>query len=166
MLCATSFAPPDLLQLQLEKLAVSSIISPLTTLLDARNGALLYNFHLTRALRLLLAETSFVLRSLPELAHMPNVAHRFSSDRLETLVVGVANKTRKHLSSMVADMQNGHRTEVEYINGWIVKRGEELGVRCAMNYLVMQLVRGKFSMVARELDQDVPIISEEREGQA
>lgn len=158
VLCATSFSPPDLLMLRLEKLAVNSIINPLTVLLDARNGAVLYNYALTRVMRLLLAETSLVLRALPELQHIPGVVHRFDPGRLETLVVGVASKTRENVSSMLADVRAGRRTEVEYMNGWVVRRGEEMGVRCVMNFMIKELVKGKQGMVQWELGEDVPLV--------
>jgi 2-dehydropantoate 2-reductase len=44
VLCAVGFTPTELLQLQLEKLAVNSVLNPLTVLLDNRNGSILYNF--------------------------------------------------------------------------------------------------------------------------
>jgi 2-dehydropantoate 2-reductase len=164
VLGAASFSPPDLLQLQLEKLAINCIVNPLTVLLDARNGALLYNYALTRTMRLLLSEISLVIRSLPELQYIPNVQSRFDPGRLETLVVGVANKTRDNVSSMLADVRAGRQTEIDYINGWIVQRGEELGVRCLMNYMLMQMVKGKAGMIAKEVGEGVPFIGEGGEG--
>jgi 2-dehydropantoate 2-reductase len=158
VLCATAFSPPDILQLQLEKLAVNSVINPLTVLLDARNGAIIYNYALTRVARLLLAETSLVFRSLPELSHIPNVEQRFGAGRLETLVVGVANGTAENISSMLADVRAGRRTEIKYINGWIVKRGEELGVSCVTNFMIKELVNGKSTMIAHELSDSVPFV--------
>lgn len=157
VLCAVGFTPIELLQLQLEKLAINSIMNPLTSLIDNRNGALLYNFPLSRTMRLMLAETSLVMRSLPELRGIPNVPHRFSAERLETLVVSVSDKTRNNISSMLADMRAGRQTEIEYINGYIVKRGEELGVKCVVNYAIMQAVLGKALMVQREAADAVPV---------
>lgn len=151
VLCAVGFTPTELLQLQLEKLAVNSVLNPLTVLLDARNGSILYNFPITRTMRLLLAETSLVIRSLPELQNIPNVATRFSAQRLETLVVSVANTTRDNISSMLADVRAGRQTEVEYINGYIVKRGEEIGIKCVVNYAIMQTVIGKSAITQREV---------------
>jgi 2-dehydropantoate 2-reductase len=151
VLCAVGFTPTELLQLQLEKLAVNSVLNPLTVLLDARNGSILYNFAITRNMRLLLAETSLVIRSLPELQNIPNIAKRFSSQRLETLVVSVANTTRDNISSMLADVRAGRQTEVEYINGYIVKRGEEIGIKCVVNYSTMQMVIGKSTVTQREV---------------
>ena len=158
VLSATSFSPPDLLQMQLDKLAVNCIINPLTVILDARNGAILNNYALTRTMRLLLSEISLVIRSLPELQYIPNVQQRFDPGRLETVVVAVANLTRDNVSSMLADTRKGMQTEIDYINGWVVKRGEELGIQCAMNYMLVQLVKGKRMVVQHEIDESVPLV--------
>lgn len=164
VLGAAAFSPPDLLQMQLEKLVVNCIINPLTVLLDACNGSILYNYALTRTMRLLLSEISLVIRSLPELQYIPNVQSRFDPGRLETIVVGVANKTKDNISSMLADARLGQQTEIDYINGWIVKRGEELGVRCLMNYMLVQMVKGKTTMISREMGEGVPFVQGRGEG--
>ncbi|KAF2275085.1 uncharacterized protein EI97DRAFT_494979 [Westerdykella ornata] len=158
LLSATGFSPPDLLQMQLERLAINSIIGPLTVMLDARNGSILYNYSLTRTMRLLLAEISLVIRSLPELRYIPNIPQRFDPGRLETLVVGVANRTKDEISMMLRDVRRGRLTEVEYLNGWIVKKGEELGVRCFMNYMMVNLVKGKANMIQMEMNEEVPLL--------
>ncbi|KAF1841376.1 uncharacterized protein K460DRAFT_388329 [Cucurbitaria berberidis CBS 394.84] len=166
VLSAASFSPPDLLQMQLEKLAVNCVINPLTVLLDARNGSVLYNYALTRTLRLLLSEISLVIRSLPELQYIPNVSQRFDPGRLESKVVGVARLTKDNISSMLADVRSGRQTEIDYINGWIVKRGEELGLRCLCNYMMVQLVKGKANLVKLETSEGVPFVQgKRREGQ-
>lgn len=161
VLAATAFSPPDLLQMQLEKLAVNCVINPLSVLLDARNGAILYNYALTRTMRLLLAEISLVFRSLPELQYIPNVQSRFDPGRLETLVVAIARRTKDNVSSMLADARAGRLTEIEYINGWVVRRGEELGIRCLLNYAMVQLVKGKRQMISLERGEGVPFVGEE-----
>ncbi|KAJ4357360.1 2-dehydropantoate 2-reductase (Ketopantoate reductase) (KPA reductase) (KPR) [Didymosphaeria variabile] len=158
ILCAAGFSPPDLLQLQLEKLAVNCIINPLTVMLDARNGSILYNYSLTRVIRLLLSEVSLVIRSLPELKYIPNVQQRFDPGRLETVVVGVANRTRDNISSMLADVRAGRQTEIDYINGWIVKKGEEMGMKCFMNFMLMHMVKGKGGLVQLELGEGIPFV--------
>ncbi|GAB7356855.1 hypothetical protein MBLNU459_g7726t1 [Dothideomycetes sp. NU459] len=156
-LAAVGMPPADLHQQQLEKLAINAVINPLTVVLDAPNGSILYNYAMTRTMRLLLAEISLVLRSLPELRGLPNVATRFSAARLETLVVSVANTTRHNVSSMLADARAGRRTEIRWINGYIVRRGEELGLQCVCNYMLMQMVEAKCNMIERELMDHVPV---------
>ncbi|KAF2103953.1 hypothetical protein NA57DRAFT_29906 [Rhizodiscina lignyota] len=159
VLAAVGFAPIELFKAQLEKLAMNSILNPLTALMDCRNGALLYNFANTRTMRLLLSEISSVYIRLPELEGLPNVNTRFSSERLETLVVGVANKTAANVSSMLADIRAGRQTEIDYINGYVVKRGEELGITAGFNYMLCQLVKGKQNIVQRDDDESVPFVT-------
>jgi 2-dehydropantoate 2-reductase len=143
ILCCAPFPYLDLLQLQLEKLTINSLMNPLTALLDIPNGSLLQNSYISRTTRLLLAEISLVVRSLPELSSVPGVRVRFAPERLESLYLGVADKTAANSSSMREDMRKSKHTEIEYINGYIVKRGEELGIKCVLNYMLMQLVLAK-----------------------
>jgi 2-dehydropantoate 2-reductase len=164
VLCAIGFTPTELLQQQLEKLVVNSVLNPLTAILDNKNGSILYNFPLTRTMRLMLAETSHVIRNLPELKDVPNVTTRFGPQRLEDLVVSVTKKTADNISSMLADVRAGRRTEIEYINGYIVKRGEELGLKCLVNYAIMQTVMGKALMTRREVHGEVPVEGEGNTG--
>lgn len=143
VLACAAYPYLDLFQLQLEKLVANSILNPLTALLDVENGAMLNNPALRRVRRLLLAEISIVIRSLPELEGIPNAQLRFSPNRLENFYKAICRKTAKNSSSMREDLRHAKYTEIDYINGYIVKRGEELGIKCVLNYMVMQLVKGK-----------------------
>ena len=150
-LVAVGFHPTDLLQLQIEKLAINATINPLTVIFDCRNGELRFNLAITRVMRLLLSETSLVIRSLPEIQDVPNLLVRFSPDRLEHLVVSIAERTASNNSSMLQDVRLGKTTEVDYINGYIVRRGEELGIRCVVNYTLMQMVKGKSEVTHKKV---------------
>lgn len=154
---AVGFSPTDIVQQQLDKLAVNCIINPLTAVLDCKNGALLYNFYFTRVVRLLLAEISVVIKSLPELNNVPNRDMRFDTLRLERLVTSIANTTAENYSSMVQDIRSGRVTEIDYINGYIVKRGEEMGIHCVMNYMLMHMVKGKNKNVSQENADLLPL---------
>jgi 2-dehydropantoate 2-reductase len=142
-LVAVAETPAGLLQYQLEKLAVNCVINPLTALSDCTNGEILYSFSFTRVMRLLLFEISAVICALPELQGIPGIEDRFSPERLRRLVVNVASNTAKNHSSMQQDINQRRLTEIEYFNGWIVRRGEELGIKCALNYMIKHLVAAK-----------------------
>ena len=149
---AVGFPPTDLLQQQLDKLAVNCIINPLTALMDCKNGGLLSSFHFTRVIRLLLAEISLVIKSLPELKVVPNVKMRFDSLRLERLVYSVAKLTAANRSSMVQDFRTGKETEIDYLNGYIVKRGEQMGIHCVMNYMLLHVIKGKRKYMQEQIE--------------
>ena len=160
VLVAVGFSPTDLLQQQLDKLAVNCIINPLTAILDCTNGALLYNFYIERVVRLLLAEISLVIKALPELRNVPNVNMRFDTLRLERLVFSIAKLTAENQSSMVQDIRSARPTEIDYINGYIVKRGEEIGVHCAMNYMLMHMIKAKNKVTYQENADLLPLASQ------
>lgn len=48
------------------------------------------------------------------------------------------------------------------INGWIVKRGKELGVSCVTNYMMQELVNRKAKMIRHELLDSVPFLGAKR----
>lgn len=133
----------DLFQLQLEKLVSNCIINPFTALLNVKNGATLDNPHLTRVQRLLLTEIALVIQALPELEGIPNVRSRFEPARLELAVQTVSTQTAQNSSSMREDVRLLRETEIDYINGYIVKRGEEQGIKCVLNYMLMSLVKAR-----------------------
>lgn len=149
---AVGFPPTDLFQQQLDKIAVNCIINPLTALFDCNNGVLLSNFHFTRVIRLLLAEISLVLKNLPELKNVPNVNMRYDTQRLERLVFSVVNTTAANKSSMLQDLKAGKQTEIDYINGYIVKRGEKMGVYCVMNYMLVHMIKGKRKITQEQVE--------------
>ncbi|KKK18666.1 hypothetical protein ARAM_006458 [Aspergillus rambellii] len=142
-LVAVAETPSSLMLYQLEKLAMNSVINPLTALMDCENGELLYNYSFTRIMRLLLFEISSVVCSLPELQGIPGIESRFSPERLRWMVTQLANKTAKNHSSMLQDVRARKTTEIEYLNGYIVRRGEELGIKCVVNYMIKHLVLAK-----------------------
>lgn len=161
VLAAVAYGPTDILQQQLEKLAVNCVLNPLTAIMDCANGEIMHNFHISRIMRLVLAEVSLVVRSLPELQSVPNVQSRFDPGRLELYTIQVASMTSQNLSSMLQDVREGKETEIDYINGYIVRKGEELGIRCIMNYMLMQMLEAKQKIVARNDSERLPIGNED-----
>lgn len=162
-LCAFGLSPQDIQTAQLEKLAIDCLIKPLTAALDIRNGGLLQNFHLRRTVRLLLSEISLIIRSLPELQSLPGLQMRFAPDRLEDMAMRVAALTNDDTSSMLADVRRGNQTEIGFLNGYIVRRGEQMGVRPVMNYMIMSMVRGKLAIVERERYEEFSVLRPEDE---
>jgi 2-dehydropantoate 2-reductase len=59
--------------------------------------------------------------------------------------------------SMGQDMQKGRRTEIEFLNGFVVREGEKLGISCAANAALTDLVkrveRGELSPDPRHITE-------------
>jgi len=138
---AKEVEPHELIRLQLEKLVVNAMINPLTAIFNCKNGELFNRGSIVHLMRLLLAEASQVIQLMSELHNDPETASRFSTQKLETIVLDVAEKTAKNTSSMLQDVRAGRATEIDYINGYIVKRGKEQGVDCEINEKLVRLVK-------------------------
>ncbi|KAI9784719.1 MAG: hypothetical protein M1816_000722 [Peltula sp. TS41687] len=145
------------LVLQLERLAIRAVIGPLTAIFDCLNGELLDNGRIDRVMRLQISEISLVIRSLPELRGVPNLDTRFDPDRLETMIATVARTTSNHSSSMRQNTNDGNHLQIASTTGYIIRRGEELGIRCTMNFMIMQMALAKSLVVQQRNSRELPL---------
>lgn len=136
----------ELLQAQFEKLVINAMINPLSVVFDCLNGELFGKPKILQWMRLLLYETASILKSLPELRDYPDSKILFSPERLEKIVLLVASMTAENKSSMLQDVRAGRETEINYINGYLVARGEQLGLNCDQNRALIKMVTDKHSM--------------------
>lgn len=125
---------------QLKKLAVNAVINPLTALLKIRNGELLGQDY-KDLVDVIVEETSAVLTAHATQQYLD--PQEFTAEALHAAVHSVATATAQNYSSMLRDMQRGAMTEVDYINGWIVRAGEKLGKSVVLNRGLARLVEEK-----------------------
>ena len=114
------------------KLAVNCALNPLTAILRVRNGQLLQ-----RPSAAIVLERS--VHECAQVAQAKGVALPFG-DPLEH-VYEVARRTELNTSSMLQDVLRGAPTEIDMINGAVVREGERLGVATQVNDLLWRLVK-------------------------
>ncbi|MBI2382282.1 MAG: 2-dehydropantoate 2-reductase [Gammaproteobacteria bacterium] len=122
---------PDIEARLWQKLAVNGAINAATALLQCRNGELLHEPHGPALLAQLCAETEYLYRAL-----------RLPGEAGELLVRArfVAAQTAQNYSSMCQDLRAGRRTELVYINGYLLLRGEALGLDLPAHRLLTHLL--------------------------
>ena len=117
-----------------DKLLVNVGINPLTALLEVKNGELLEISEAEKSLELLVSEGEQVARSSGiSLPHTDPVEY----------VKSIAQKTKDNRSSMLQDMSRGGKTEIDYINGAIVKQGGKVNCETKYNQLIVHLIKAK-----------------------
>jgi 2-dehydropantoate 2-reductase len=116
------------------KLAINAAINPVTALAGVPNGALSENSELQTACRLLASEATAVAN-----------ARGLSLETQEVLsaINEVASATGDNRSSMLVDLEHGMRTEIDAINGAIVKEAKRRGIEVPANELVTSLIRAR-----------------------
>jgi 2-dehydropantoate 2-reductase len=114
------------------KLVINATINPLTALLGVPNGALLA----LPAARTLLSSTA---REAASVAIAQGV--RLPYPDPVVAIEAIARQTARNYSSMLQDLRRGAPTEIEAINGAIVRAGEHTGVPTPINRSLWQLIR-------------------------
>lgn len=124
-----------------DKLIVNVAINALTALTGLRNGELLDDPELQPVIAQLVDESVNVMRA----AGVPVGTH----DHL-AYARKVMRDTATNYSSMLQDVRNGRRTEIDSINGAVTRLGAELGVATPLNRLLTVLVHNRERAVRRE----------------
>jgi 2-dehydropantoate 2-reductase len=114
------------------KLVINAAINPLTALLRVTNGELLER----QTTRELLAETAIEAASV---AAMLGISLPYPDPVMA--VEEVARNTAGNHSSMLQDVLRGKTTEIEAINGAIVRVGEQTGVPTPINRMLWKLIK-------------------------
>ncbi|KAK5797593.1 hypothetical protein VI817_003884 [Penicillium citrinum] len=140
---------PDLFRVQLLKLASNCVLNPLTALLDIRNGQIKDNANIQPLQRQLLREISAIFQKLPEMEELSLDRNQFSAQALESVLLDTVEKTAQNSSTMREDILKGRNTEIQYINGWIIRRAKTMGLDCEANSSLTQLVLAKTYFTAK-----------------
>lgn len=114
---------PDFQRQQFLKLLVNAAINPITALTRRQNGIVLQPA-LGGTVQAVVAEAVAVAAA--EELEIPE-------EEALDLVFSVAEKTAANTSSMLQDVLHGKRTEIETINGYIVRQGGKHGIAVPVN---------------------------------
>ncbi len=120
---ATS-AVTDIAAQRWQKLAVNCAINPLTVRFRCRNGALLDNPEALALMEAVCAEVAAVMQAEGLAA---------SGDALFASAQAVAAATAANTSSMLADAEAGRATEIDFLNGHVLRCAARHGIACPVN---------------------------------
>ncbi|MGC8121524.1 ketopantoate reductase family protein [Marinobacter sp. VGCF2001] len=111
-----------------QKLVINAGINAFTAILDCPNGDILEHPFYLHWIDPLCQEIAAVLKAAGQPAQTPGA--------LRQQIEGVARKTATNTSSMRADVLAGRRTEIDFINGYLVKLGEQHGIATPVNQML------------------------------
>jgi len=114
-----------------KKAIVNCGINPLTAIAGVKNGVLLEISSLRKLLREVCEEAKRIAEAL---------GITFDEDPVER-TFEVAKRTSENFSSMLQDVLNGRRTEIDAINGEIVRTAHSIGAQAPINEALYRLVK-------------------------
>ncbi|MHA1595922.1 MAG: ketopantoate reductase family protein [Candidatus Baldrarchaeia archaeon] len=112
------------------KTVINAAINPLTAILKIRNGGVV-----------VIEDVRFLAERIIDEAVEVARADGVDLGDVRSDVFRVAERTAKNMSSMLQDMMRGRRTEIDYINGAIVRKAERYGIDAPVNKAVWKLVK-------------------------
>jgi 2-dehydropantoate 2-reductase len=116
-----------------QKLVVNAGINAYTALLNCPNGAIIDALFYQQTIDKLCAEIAALLQADTGERALPQVLR----ERIEAVAKSTANNT----SSMRADVNAGRKTEVDFINGYLVQCGQRHGIATPVNQMLVQQVK-------------------------
>jgi len=112
------------------KLLVNAAINPLTALLKIKNGVVAQSPLKELAIAIVEEGLEVVKRLGIELPLDPR-----------EVVIRIAKETGENISSMLQDVVACRRTEVDYINGVLIRYAEQLGLEAKLNRALYTLIK-------------------------
>ncbi|PKM77339.1 MAG: 2-dehydropantoate 2-reductase [Firmicutes bacterium HGW-Firmicutes-15] len=123
------------------KIIYNSALNPLGAILEVPYGKLAANEN-TRALMDSIIQEIFAVLS----AHGQETLWRDCRAYRQTFYGQMVPTTAQHHSSMLQDIQRGRKTEIDALNGAVVKLGKRYGVSTPVNEVIISLLRSKEEM--------------------
>ena len=113
------------------KLVVNAAINPLTAITQLKNGEIIEHAELLDVQRRIVEETCAVAKAKAITIHYRDPVEK---------VKDVCRATASNKSSMLQDIINGNKTEINYINGAIVLEGDKHNIPVPYNDIMTRLV--------------------------
>jgi len=113
------------------KTVINSSINPLTGFLGCKNGYLLKNPLLEKTVESVCTESSMIASSRGILVSAPEMIRKTKE---------VIRDTAENYSSMLQSIQQGKKTEIDSINGALLRIGSEQNIDVSLNMILFELI--------------------------
>ena len=123
----------------LNKFLFNTCLNAIGAITRMTYGELVINVHTRHLIKQVADETIRVVRA----ERQAEVAADGDSYVEQTLTPFVLPKAAAHRSSMLQDVEAGRRTEIDYLNGAVVRMGQRHGIATPANDVVASLVRAR-----------------------
>jgi ketopantoate reductase len=140
---AAGFNLEQFLDFKLPLMVFKCVVDPLTVTLDSTYERLLNNNYAQQMMDQLLGEIINVISRLPELRGSTKYNKLRGGGGLREAVHRQLDLKKNAESRMRALTRRGWETDIDFLNGYFVKRARDVGVRCPANESIMWMVKAR-----------------------
>lgn len=134
-------SPEQILRARLLKLVVNSVFNPLTAIFGCKSGDLIDSAEARDMSLHLIREAGLIARAMLPRSSDDHVEQEFTDEALSDLFWDLARKNANNIGSMLQDIRKGRKTEVDYINGYLVSQGQRLGLPTVHHEKICDTIR-------------------------
>ncbi|MEH7222455.1 2-dehydropantoate 2-reductase [Bacillus sp. JJ1566] len=110
------------------KLIANAVINPLTALYRVKNGELLNNHYFHNQMKALFQEITSVIPS--------------NKEKMWELVTAICKNTAQNKSSMLRDIEEGRKTEIDAILGYVLTQSMKMNVEVVITQFLYDSIKG------------------------
>jgi ketopantoate reductase len=145
------------LHFKLPSVILDSVVEPVCVLLDIPYAGLLQNPAAQRMMHRLLTEIVSVVDNMPEVEGSAAIRDFIRGNRIRQLIYGRIMARRSTSSELARQIRNGLPTDVDYLNGFFIRRGRQLGIDLPANVMIRDMVKAKHSLAIEKLNSYIPV---------
>lgn len=128
---------------KLPTMVFQSIIEPMSIVLDTTYDQILANQHAIELADELLDELFNVIWAIPELTNSSKVIEHCGKDALRKYTLKRLAGKGQAQSPFLGRVRAGRMVDIDYLNGYFVKRAKELGVKTPQNEMIIDVVKAR-----------------------
>ena len=146
---------------KLPALVFSSVIEPMAVVLDTTYDNIPGNEHAIRLADELLDELFNVIMAMPELTNSSKVVEHCGLGALRRKTIKRLWEKGSSQSDMLSRVRAGQWVDIDYLNGYFIKRARELGIKVPQNEAVVDIVKARIAKRRNEMRNVIPFESDD-----
>lgn len=154
----TSLTPWDQwLRFKLPSVVFDSVVEPVCLILETSYQGLRQNPAAQRMMHNLLSEIMGVVEQMPEVRESATIRDLVHGKSIDRYLYGRIIAKRSQPGKLVRRVQHGLPTDVDYLNGYFLRRGRQLGLDLPVNNTVKEMIKAKHSQAIEKLNSYIPM---------
>ncbi|PTB80141.1 hypothetical protein M440DRAFT_1435828 [Trichoderma longibrachiatum ATCC 18648] len=145
------------LRFKLPSVILDSVVEPVCVLLEIPYAGLHRNPAAQRMMQRLLDEIILVVDNMPEIEGSAAVRDFIRGNRVKQYIYSRIMARRSATSDLARQIKNGLPTDIDYLNGFFIRRGRQLGIETPTNFMIRDMIKAKHSLAIERLNSYIPI---------
>lgn len=142
---------------KLPAMVFNSVVEPLAIALDGTYEDVLRNETAMQLADDLLEELFNVIWGMPELTNGGKVIEHCGRAALRKYAVDRLFQKGRSQSQMLSRVRAGKAVDIDYLNGYFIKRGRELGIKMPQNEIMIDVVKARLEGRQMDIDGLIPM---------